>query len=923
MPHVQQYDKTMYRAGNQNWGLSVSPDGLIYAANTSGLLRFDGQQWKLHDNGNKAPLRSVNIAHDGKIFTGGLGEFGFWVDKGYGKLEYTSLTPLVEDVSSLKNDEIWRIIIDDQHVFFQSFSKAYIYVDNQITTLTADGEPFLFCHEVDGINYFEKLHSGLHVYERNTLMPVYGKDALLDKHILCMLPLADGNILIGTAKDGLYVLDSKGNIAPWDNEAQHLFRQYQINNGVKINDRLFAFGTIQNGVVIINEKGELIQHINKNNGLQNNTVLSLSVDNQSNLWVGLDNGIDRIDINSPFYYYSDLTGSIGTVYSSAIHQGKIYLGSNQGLFVSNWGDPYKHSTLRFQQVPHSHGQVWQLKVIDGLLYCGHNNGTYLVDGTQMNLISPITGGWMLMPLSNSPHLVQGNYTGLSLFDRERIPIHHLHQYAEILEPVKFMAEETSRSIWIGNNIDVKLINLSPDLEQIQDIVTDLQGLPIGRKYGIYRLGNRNVFATDSGFYRFDEAVRRFIRYDEFNEQLGFFANANKLQHIGDSKYWIFKRSHIAQIDLKNDGGIVMDSTTWNPLIGRMMNEYENILYINEDIDLIGLDNGFALYKRNIAANDSLPSPMITGFWDITDELSPIRDADKISYQRNNIRIAYSIPWYSPSPIRFQYRLGGYIDGWTDWDETTYKDFTNLPFGHYLFQVRAISATGTISGITELEFTVARPWYLSWGALIGYIILVCAGYILLRKEHRKRLAKQHDALRHKMQEEQKAALAAENERNERKLMTLKNEKLEQELAIKNRELANAAMNIVYKNEMLNNLHEELTKVKDTNGNKLNPDQLKKVNKLIDEAHSDDRDWNLFEESFNEAHENFFKKLKAEYPELVPNDMKLCAYLRLNMSSKEIASLLNISVRGVEIRRYRLRKKLSLPTSKNLSEFLLEL
>src|SRR5690606_17481449 len=123
--------------------------------------------------------------------------------------------------------------------------------------------------------------------------------------------------------------------------------------------------------------------------------------------------------------------------------------------------------------------------------------------------------------------------------------------------------------------------------------------------------------------------------------------------------------------------------------------------------------------------------------------------------------------------------------------------------------------------------------------------------------------------------------------------------------------------------LNNLHHELTNLIDSNGNKLSSDHLRYVSKLIDEAHSDDLDWDLFEKSINEAHENLFKKLKSDYPALVPNDLKLCAYLRLNMSSKEIASLLNISTRGVEIRRYRLRKKLNLPTEKNLTEFLLEL
>lgn len=154
------------------------------------------------------------------------------------------------------------------------------------------------------------------------------------------------------------------------------------------------------------------------------------------------------------------------------------------------------------------------------------------------------------------------------------------------------------------------------------------------------------------------------------------------------------------------------------------------------------------------------------------------------------------------------------------------------------------------------------------------------------------------------------------------MQLRNEQLERELANKRRELANAAMNIVYKNELLTNVHDELLQLKDNDGRKLSKEQLLKINKIIDDARSDERDWNFFEDSFNEAHENFFKRLKIDYPELVPNDLKLCAYLRMNMSSKEIASLLNITTRGVEIRRYRLRKKLNLAAGKNLTEFLME-
>jgi len=179
------------------------------------------------------------------------------------------------------------------------------------------------------------------------------------------------------------------------------------------------------------------------------------------------------------------------------------------------------------------------------------------------------------------------------------------------------------------------------------------------------------------------------------------------------------------------------------------------------------------------------------------------------------------------------------------------------------------------------------------------------------------------IQQKLQQEKEEYLKQEAIANEQKIVKLKNEQLQADLVGKNRELANSAMNIVYKNELLQKIRDELHSLKDSNGKKLGDEHLKKIQKVIDEGMTDDRDWNLFEKSFDEAHENFFKKIKVNYADLVPNDLKLCAYLRMNMSSKEIASLLNISLRGVEVRRYRLRKKLNIAHDKNLAEFLMEL
>lgn len=921
-PFVQQYKKNEYRAGNQNWGITVSPeDGTIYVANTSGLLRYDGQQWKLFRTPKHSPMRSVLAAADGKVYTGGLGEFGYWNKTGFGTMEYTSLIHLVKDRNSLRNDDIWRIFIIGDKVYFHTFSKTYIYERGQINTITAPSEPFLFGHEVKGKLFLEMIPSGLHLYEQDTLLPVPNKEVLHDQQIMAMLPL-NNNILIATARSGLYLMAPNGQITPWATEAQALFVQHQINAGVKVTEDVLAFGTIQSGVIVINRRGQLLQHINKNNGLQNNTVLSMTLDRQLNLWIGLDNGVDRIDLFSPFYYYTDLTGSLGTVYTSIIYDGKLYLGTNQGLFYSKWNGVDSYSTLDFKIVPNSHGQVWQLVEIDGLLYCGHNNGTYLVSGDRLSMISSITGGWQFLPLTETDKLLQGNYTGISLFSTASRPMQHLKQLEDIREPVKFIARQNTHEVWIGNNLSYKKLQLDETLSTVKQIA-NVSGLPDVRLHGIYTLRGRPVFATDSGFYRYDEIINGFQRYDEFNSHLGSYSNANKILPIDQNEYWIMKNGNLAKIRWEEQGQITIDSTTWAPLSGKMMAEQENILPIGKNIDLIGLDNGFALYYANNESHTAPLTPIITGFWNITEDLENLQADVEIPYGRNNIRISYALPWYSSGTILYQSRLRDYSREWSEWSESGFRDFTNLTFGDYTFEVRAKLPSGEISEIATVGFSVKRPWYLSWGAFFCYIALVSVLLYMTSKWVTARSLAQQEALKEKLLKEKQDALRRETEANERRLIELKNLQLEHELAAKNRELSNAATNIMYKNEMLNTLHQELTKIKDASGKQLKPEQLRKVNNLIEEAHNDSRDWDLFEKSFNEAHEDFFKKLKAQYPMLVPNDLKLCAYLRLNMSSKEIASLLNISLRGVEIRRYRLRKKLNLPKEKNLSEFLIEL
>ncbi|MDB5286572.1 MAG: hypothetical protein JWR05_1521 [Mucilaginibacter sp.] len=935
VPYVQNYTKAQYQSGNQNWSVTRNEHGIMYFGNAEGLLAFDGKYWQLHHMPNNLIVRSVAADGKGKIYVGGFGELGYWENNPHGFLKYHSLTGLVPD-KFLLNEEIWKIYVDGNKVIFQSFGSIFIYANGKIEIVKA-AKPYLFLFKCGSRYFVEQVDAGLFELKNNKLISVPGSNVLGNSGVLSILPFQKNKYLIGTAKNGLFIYDGV-TIKPWANKANDFLKTYQLNNGAYIPGKYVAYGTILNGIIIIDTAGNVIQHINKSSGLQNNTVLSLYTDAEQNLWAGLDNGIDRIEVNSPLYFYFDKTGRFGTVYSSIIFNNKIYLGTNQGLFYSDWVTPATNrlfQSFNFQLIPGSQGQVWDLSLQDGRLLCGHNTGTYQVNGSTINKISAINGGWTIKKL-NDHQLIQGTYTGLVVYRKDKAGNWVFdHKVAHFGEPSRYVERDSKGQIWVSHAYKgIYKLTLSADLQRATSVkyYDEKQGLPSSYNVNVFSLDNRVVFSSDSGFYVYDDIADHFEKYRQLNKKLGTFSSSSKLIPAIGKKYWFVNNGRVSLADLSVPGKLSIDSNRFSILNGQMVQHYENINLINNSIYLISVDDGFVILNDEDALLQNKtrsPKVLIRKIENVTDKISIMAENSNIEhtlqipYTQNNIRISYTLPYYKQAKIKFQYYLAGYSRQWSDWSSQSQKEFTNLDQGTYQFKVRAKINDEIISDASIFTFEVLPPWYASKAALIFYVLLAIVAWYVIRYYYRLKLKRHQQEIHDKLQREKEEFLKQEAIVNQQHIVTIKNEQLQADLASKNRELANSAMNIVYKNELLQKLSDEINNFKDSNGKKISEDQLRKIHHVIDEGMSDERDWNIFERSFNEAHENFFKKLKHRHPDLVPNDLKLCAYLRMNMSSKEMASLLNISLRGVEIRRYRLRKKLNLQHDKNLVEFLIEL
>ncbi|MFA5974226.1 MAG: triple tyrosine motif-containing protein [Lentimicrobiaceae bacterium] len=920
---VTHYTRSQYEAGSQNWSMDMDKQGFVYAANNDGLVKYDGVRWQVYRMPAHTIVRSVSVSSDGRIYTGSNEEFGYWTNDSATGMKYTSLVPLLKGYD-LHNQEIWKIVRLKNKVYFQGFSSLFVYDQHTVKSINLPGSIIfllkagdrLFAHAVQG-NLYELKDDKMVVINQSKML--YGTE------VKTILPYKKGSFLIGTSSKGVFILDKKG-ISPWDVPANHLLKEFQINNGILFGDKI-VFGTIVKGLFIMDYDGQIQSHLFSENNLQNNTVLSLCNDNNQSIWVGLDNGIDNVSFNNPVDIYPGRSEAAGTVYTAAFKGNTLYVGTNRGIFMySKDGNQFLYQGF----LQNSQGQVWQLKVIDGILFCGHTNGTYIIEKNKLKQISSVSGGYMLQKITikGVEYLIQSTYTSLVLYKKFGNSWVFSHQVEGFLEPARFIETDHLGNIWIGHSVKgLYRIRLSESLNKVIDnqLFNEKDGLPSNTNIKVFKIANRVVFSNGERLYTWDDLKHKIIPYSALNTNQQEFEAAVSIIPVDEDSYWFVTKTEAALFSLKDLKSTMLFRIIFTQYNLSLVDNYENIVPLTENLHLICLDNGFAIYKKDmVAVNNPNALKLVIRDFICRDGSGNLLNlglkANSISLKHayNNITISFSTLLNPCSRKLYQYKLESIEREWSKWSESAKAEYTRLPVGQYTFKVRTLTSNGTITEPISINFRVRPAWYASIAATLIYLILGLGGILASQYFYRRRLAKHHNRLHMIANEKRKV----EKQNAEQEIMKLQNEKLQAEVSHKNMQLADSTLSIIRKNEVLIEIKDELEKQKEELGPRYPARYLQRLTTLIDKNISNDNDWEIFEALFDQAHENFFKRLKQSFPDLTQSDLKLCAYLKLNLSSKEIAPLLNISVRGVEIRRYRLRKRLALSSDHNLVEYIMQ-
>ncbi len=381
----------------------------MYFANNEGLLEFNGTAWTLYPSPNETIVRSVNVIGN-RIYTGCYMDFGYWERQADGLLKYFSLTGKIKN-KILDDEQFWNIAHYDHWVIFQSLNQIFIYdtrSDSFRIIAPETGVNKIFT--VNNTILYQTFGTGLYEIE-NGQSKLISNDPLIVKNKIVNLFTHNDGILAQTQLSGFLEIKD-GKITHWDTEADTQLYNSSVYSSRLLADGSLAVGTVSNGIFILSDSGKLRYHITQNKGLSNNTALSLFEDHDRNLWIGLDNGINCINLQSGVRSYTDDTGFLGTVYASALHDGLLYVGTNQGLFYKTYGAPGN-----FIFIPNTKGQVWSLYTYGGTLFCGHDSGTYTIKGNTAIHVFNNSGTWKFEPHPYLPNLLlQGNYHGISILE---------------------------------------------------------------------------------------------------------------------------------------------------------------------------------------------------------------------------------------------------------------------------------------------------------------------------------------------------------------------------------------------------------------------------------------------------------------------------------------------------------------------------
>lgn len=916
IPILKRIESTDYNGGIQNWQFDQDSSGILFVANNEGLIEFDGNSWDMHSVPFCTKVRAVHVDKTNRIFVGGQGQIGyfFYTDKG---LEFISLLNLIpEDYGMIA--ETWNILESDSTIYFNTESQLLAFSNNELRSIELPGYISFAFNAGDHIvsHFYEQ---GLYKLVDDEFKIIEGTENIPEVAQVFYI----NNQYIIFLRSGIINVHNGEDLVPVDIGLE----LGTINDVQKTSGGDYIIGTQNKGLYFVSDDFIVTKHLTKNEGLSDRTVKALYEDDFGNLWVALNNGIDYLELSLPLSLINDEVGLEGTGYAATRYNGDVFLGTNNGLFIQT----EQNGITKYKLVPGSEGQVYNLSVIDEKLVVNHHLGAFLYQDGSLERFYNI-GSWKFMNSKRPGLYFGGDYQGISIFSYDNGSFNRQGGIEGLNLSSRMFEYESDTVLWMSHGTQgAYRISFEPESNNLKSIdeYGEGDGFPSDIMISVYKLNNNLIFTGEEGIYNYNNESDRFIPNQFFNKWFGM-DHVSEIASNGSNTLYFIQNLKLGSLKQETFGTYKKETGLFKHVNKFINDDLPNISTIDDDNILVGAKEGFIRYNTKMDFTRNPDFKVLLKTMDIrlsSDTLITyhLDFVDEISIHKNqSVTFKYASPYFDGmDEIRYSFRLLPLDENWSDWSRKGEMEYPYLPSRAYTFEVKAQNVYGDESNIASFSFIVQNPWFLSATAiliysLVGFVLIVM---ILLFQQKRHKVEKtiivESKEREIKVREEEIDQIS-KSSREE--IDRLTNEKLKSEIDLKNDQLTTITMNLMNKSEFIQEVRD---KIEASINEGVSKRDLNRILKTIDENITEGDSWDQFAYHFDQVHGGYLQKLAKSNIKLSPREIKLAAFLRMNMSSKEISNLMNITVRGVELARYRLRKKLKLNRDQNLVEYLIDL
>ncbi len=771
LPH-KNFAPMDYLGHFQNWAVVQDHRGVIYVANNHGVIEYDGMGWNTISI-NDAVARTLDVDETGRVWVGAQDELGYIAADSIGRMVYYSLYHLIAD--EVKPIGLVRQVYSSPEGIFFSTNNLIFRIKGEKVDYWYPKTFFHRTYRVWGNIYSVQPNVGLTVMDGDTMVLVSGSERFAQSRIYTMLPFQKGQILIGTQAEGFYVLklnikgDEKKSVysatlTPFQTSNDSFFKNFWIYNGVRLANGWYAIATYRKGVVIMDTEGTIIQHINKDHGIQDETVWHVNFDNQDNIWLALNYGISYSALISPITSWDASSEISGVLQSVKRVKENLYVSSNVGVFILK-GKTFE----RVEGILNLSWDIASVKSSDGktTALVATGDGIYELINGKAKLVEKATDpAFRIIPSSFHKDIVYlGLYEGIGVMEYRQGRWVYLGKLGNVRDRIYAIEEDHKGDIWYSARFKhIGRANIRNPRNLAIDSLTTYVDLPfqplLDEDTRLDLIENRLMLSTEKGLLYYNRALNKF----EPDSSLGseFTSGSRGIRLFGlDANYSLWFESydvmHTRRIEravLNPKGSFIRIPTELNEIPKGI---FYDVSTDDDGVSWIAASHGLFRFDpsinrtgrkiprvliRNVVGNDgstlfagAFPQKCPDGFYNCTGMVQQQENIPELSYSQNSITFHFSSPFFGQeSRMLYSYKLDGYEKDWSNWTSKSSKEYTNLPYGSYRFMVKALSIYEVESPVSNFSFVILRPWYhhpMVYLAYVLVLVLLIYGFVAIK------------------------------------------------------------------------------------------------------------------------------------------------------------------------------------------------